>query len=119
LGNLKGAFAYIIFWCASLVLSWLQDVLLEIGRSFWIIVNKLYEVATQGYNVIVRYAGEPAGFLFVAVAFILIPFFFLTMMISRWQAGLESFQAALAKLFMRLTATFILTFVILYVLSQA
>jgi len=90
----------------------------ELGNVVLVILNAIYTGVMWGYNIVEVNVGSGAGFLFIAFIFIILPFLAINKSISSTQAFMESIQAGLATFFIKIVAILLLTFVILFVLSQ-
>ena len=95
------------------------DWLTEIGKIIIIIAKAFWNsVVVWAGMTIQNYAGEPAKWLYYLILFAVIPFVVITRSIAQMQAGIESFHASLASLFLKLLAIGLTVFIITFLLSQ-
>lgn len=102
----------------DLNIDWLWTVFIEIGATLVVILTKMYEGLMWGYNTVSAIGGAGAGFLFIMFILVFIPFLAINKSISSTQAFFEAFQASLAVVFIKIVGVVLLTFTILFVLSQ-
>ena len=99
-------------------MTW-QEVLSEILRILIVGFAFVYNMILVSYNFVVQQQGEAAGFLFLIVMFVVIPFLIGFFSISRVQQKVESLQAFLAKLFIKLILIGLLTFTMMFLMATA
>ena len=78
-----------------------------------------YQMIVTSHTYVAEQAGTAAGFLFLIIMFVVIPFLIGFFSISRVQQRLESVQAWSAKLFIKLIAIGLLTFTMMYLIATA
>lgn len=96
-----------------------QSILWEIIRIAGVLLDFAYQMIVTSYTYVAEQAGTAAGFLFLIIMFVAIPFLVGFFSISRVQQRLESVQAWSAKLFIKLIAIGLLTFTMMYLIATA
>jgi len=98
-------------------MTW-QEIVWEILRLFGVVATFIYNMVLVSYNFVVQQQGAAAGFLFLIVMFVVIPFLVGFFSISRVQQKVESLQAFLAKLFIKLILIGLLTFTMMFLMAR-
>jgi len=96
----------------------LPSWLVELGKIIVILAKAFWNAVNWSGDVIARHAGPSAKWFYLIVVFIVIPFILITKFIADMQRGTEAFQGGISKLFLKLLAIGIVTFLIIFVLSK-
>ena len=99
-------------------MTW-QEIIWEILRLIIVVAGFFYNMMLVSYNYVVQQQGEAAGFLFLIVMFVVIPFLVGFFSISRLQQKVESLQAFLAKFFIKLIAIGLVAFTLMFLVATA
>jgi len=99
-------------------MTW-QEILWEILNIIYVGLGFIYNMMLVSYNFVVQAQGEAAGFMFLLVMFVVIPFLVAFFSISRVQQKVESLQAFLAKFFIKLILIGLVTFTMMFLMATA
>ena len=99
-------------------MNW-QEILWEILRIFYVILEFVFNMMLVSYDFVIQQQGEAAGFLFLLVMFVVIPFLVGFFSISRVQQRVESLQAFLAKFFIKLILIGLVSFTLMFLVATA
>lgn len=99
-------------------MNW-EEIGWEILRIFYVGLSFFWNMMNVSYNFVVQAQGEAAGFLFLILIFVVIPFLVAFFSISRVQQKVESLQAFLAKFFIKIILIGIMTFTLMFLVATA